>query len=93
MFHDDEPLSAMEQDTESLISMMQEIQRVRASINDPVTGAQISDDERRKRAAEMIEKISKMMDLGEDDDDDDGENDDDEWENLKNGISKSVPKE
>ena len=66
---------------------------MRASINDPVTGAQISDDERRKRAAEMIEKISKMMDLGEDDDDDDGENDDDEWENLKNGISKSVPKE
>ena len=33
-------------------------------------------------------KIAAMMDLGDDGEDD--EPDDDEWENLKNGISKSA---
>ena len=36
----------------------------------------------------MIMKIAAMMDLGDDGEDD--EPDDDEWENLKNGISKSA---
>ena len=59
------------------------------AFKDP-SGAQVSDEERRKRAEDMIMKIAAMMDLGEDGEDDDP--DDDEWENLKNGTSSSAAK-
>ena len=87
MFHDDEPLTDMEQETESMITMMQEIKNIQEAFKDP-TGAQQSDEDRRKRAEDMIMKIAAMMDLGDDGEDDDP--DDDEWENLKNGISSSA---
>ena len=87
MLHDDEPLTDMEQETESMITMMQEIKNIQEAFKDP-SGAQVSDEERRKRAEDMIMKIAAMMDLGDDGEDDDP--DDDEWENLKNGISRSA---
>ena len=72
-----------------MITMMQEIKNMQTAFKDP-SGAQVSDEERRKRAEDMILKIAAMMDLGEDGEDDDPE--DDEWENLKNGTSSSAAK-
>ena len=48
------------------------------------TAAQVSDEERRKRAEDMIMKLASMMDLGEDSY---GEGDEDEWENMKNSAA------
>lgn len=46
----------------------------------------VSDEERRKRAEEMIMKFAQMMDLGEDDESY-GEGDAEEWENMKNSAN------
>ena len=35
MFHDDEPLTDMEQETESMITMMQEIKNIQEAFKDP----------------------------------------------------------
>ena len=76
MFPDDEPLTEMEQDTESMISLMKEIKNMQASSKDPSAGP-VGDEERRQRAEDMIMKIAAMMDLGEDGEDDDQEDKDD----------------
>lgn len=78
----------MEQDAESMIALMQEIKNMQTASKD-ASGGPISDEERRKRAEDMILKIAAMMDLGEDGEDDDDRGNDEEWENLKNGKSGS----
>ena len=62
---DDEPLDPMEQETESLIRLMQEIKQFQVASKDVAPG-EISDEERRQKAEAMIMKIAAMMNLGED---------------------------
>lgn len=85
MVADEDPMSTTEHDVESMITLMQEMRNMQMQSKDMVDNG-MSDEDRRKRASEMILKIAAMMDLG---DEDDGEGDDPdgaEWERLKNGT-------
>ena len=54
-----------EQETESMLKLMQEINHMREQ------GKNLSDEERRKGAEALIKKLGQFMNIGEDDEGDD----------------------
>ena len=89
---DDMQMSAMERETETMLGLMQEIKNMQMASKDP-GAAPISDEERRKRAEDMIMKIAGMMDLGDESYGDEDGGDNDEWEQLKSGKPKKQSEE
>ena len=78
---DGPPLTAEEMETESMIAMMHEIKQMQLANKDGANN-NISDEERRKKAEDMIMKIASMMNLGDYDDEEDNVDDDEKWQNM-----------
>ena len=66
-FEQEEPLTKEEQEVDSLMALMSEIKQMQEK-HQGKDGPKVSDQERRKNAEEMINKLSKMMDIGVDED-------------------------